>query len=117
MADAVPSDDHLDGVFHALASKPRRQILGRLTSGPLRVTDIAGHFDVSLNTVSKHLKVLERAGLVQREIKGRAHVCRANEQALEEAQRWITRYREFWSLRLERLDHFLTTRSEGDDSE
>jgi DNA-binding transcriptional ArsR family regulator len=105
------SNGHLDRTFHALAHPIRRQILARLAARRATVLDIAAWFDISLNGVSKHLKVLEQVGLITREIKGRKHFCALQPQRLQEAGAWIDYYRPFWEHRLDALDRFLDQRS------
>lgn len=100
----------LDQTFHALADPTRRAIISRLRAGTGRVTDLAGEFDVSLNAVSKHIKVLERAGLVDREIRGREHFIHLNAAPLAAAEDWIAHYRKFWTARLSRLDNLMRDR-------
>jgi len=100
----------LDGVFGAIADPTRRAILQHLGRSPARVTDIARNFPVSLNAVSKHLIVLERAGLIRREIRGRDRVCSLNPQPLREASTWIEEVRAFWEQRLDALERHLDDR-------
>src|SRR5690349_8833340 len=102
--------DRLDGVFNALCDPTRRAILARLTSSDARVTDIAGDFPISLNSISKHIRMLERAGLVRRSIVGRDHLLALNAGPLAEAQAWIEKYRRFWDDRLAALDAFVTNK-------
>ncbi len=97
----------LDDTLIALADPTRRAILERLTQGVARVTEVARPFDISLNSVSKHIRILERAGLVQRRISGRDHLLTLNRQPLDEAAAWIERTRAFWSERLDALDALL----------
>ncbi|HEX6820846.1 MAG TPA: metalloregulator ArsR/SmtB family transcription factor [Candidatus Sulfotelmatobacter sp.] len=97
----------LDQVFSALADPTRRAILQRLTRHPATVTEIAGPFPVSLNAISKHLRVLEQAGLLRREIKGREHYCRIEPRPLREADRWLQRYRQFWEVRMGALETYV----------
>jgi len=94
----------LNQVFGAVSDPTRRAILGRLGRSPARITDIAKDFPISLNSVSKHLQVLERAGLVRREIRGREHVCALNVQPLREATAWMDDVRSFWETRLDALE-------------
>lgn len=104
MATAAAIGDHrLDRIFHALANRTRRRILATLKRGPAKVTDLARPFRISLNAVSKHLAVLERAGLVGRTITGRVHSCRLEPQALMQAEQWIAEYEALWN---EKLDAF-----------
>jgi DNA-binding transcriptional ArsR family regulator len=100
--------DRLDGVFNALCDPTRRAILARLTDADARVTDIAANFPISLNSISKHIRMLERAGLLRRSIVGRDHVLTLNAGPLAEAQAWIDQYRRFWEGRLAALDAFVT---------
>src|SRR5678816_2017354 len=100
----------LDGVFNALCDPTRRAILARLTDSDARVTDIAGDFPISLNSISKHIRMLERAGLLRRSIVGREHVLTLNAGPLAEAQAWIEKYRRFWEGRLAALDAFVTSK-------
>ena len=103
-------ESRLDQVFGALADPTRRAILGRLGRRPARVTDIARGFPISLNSVSKHLQVLERAGLVRREVRGREHVCSFNAQPLREATGWMEEVRSFWETRLDALERRLASK-------
>jgi DNA-binding transcriptional ArsR family regulator len=100
----------LDGVFNALCDPTRRAILARLTDTDARVTDIAAQFPISLNSISKHIRMLERAGLVRREISGRDHVLSLNAAPLSEAAQWIEHYRRFWEGRLAALEKYVTTK-------
>ena len=100
----------LDGVFNALCDPTRRAILARLTDTDARVTDIAAEFPLSLNSISKHIRMLERAGLVRREISGRDHVLSLNAAPLAEAAQWIEHYRRFWEDRLAALEKYVTTK-------
>ncbi len=97
----------LDLAFAALADPTRRRIVSRLTRGAARVGDLAHPFDMSLNAVSKHLKVLERAGLVRRERRGREHYMQLRATPLREIARWTSQYERFWNQRLDALGAFL----------
>lgn len=97
----------LDLAFAALADPTRRRIIARLARGRTRVTDIALPFDMSLNAVSKHLKVLERSGLVKRERLGREHWLHLRAAPLREVVRWTNQYERFWNQRLDALGEFL----------
>jgi len=101
--------DALDNAFSALSDPTRRAIVDRLAGGPSRVTDLAKPFEMSLNAVSKHLKVLERAGMLKRLRKGREHLIELRAGPLREVARWTGRYERFWSDRLDRLEQFLET--------
>jgi DNA-binding transcriptional ArsR family regulator len=94
----------LDQTLMALSDPTRRAILQRLSRGEARVTELAGPFSMSLNAVSKHILVLERAGLVWRRRAGREHRLSFNPQPLEEPANWIERQRSFWTARLDVLD-------------
>lgn len=97
----------LDRTFAALSDPTRRAILGRLRETPSTVTGIAEPFDMSLNAVSKHLRVLERAGLIRREVRGREHYCALEAAPLRRAAEWMEAYRTFWERRLDALEAFL----------
>ena len=95
---------HLDDTLIALADPTRRAILQRLSRGEARVTELAEPFDISLNSVSKHIRILERAELVKRRISGREHFLTFNPAPLESAAEWIERHRTFWTARLDALE-------------
>lgn len=97
----------LDATLNALADPTRRAILSRLGSGEARVTELAKPFPISLNSVSKHIRMLERAGLVTRRIEGREHVLAIRPGSLDAAARWIEDQRRLWTWRLDRLDDIL----------
>ena len=100
--------DALSATFSALADPTRRAILSRLASGEASVTELAEPFEISLPAVSKHLKVLERAGLIARNREAQWRRCRLEASPLRDASDWIERYRAFWEARLDRLDAYLT---------
>ena len=102
-----------DQTLLALADPTRRSILERLSAGEARVTDVAADFPISLNSVSKHIRLLERAELVQRRVVGREHVLRFRPEPLDAAQDWIARKRAFWGERLAALDRLLSTQDAG----
>ena len=93
----------LDQVFSALADPTRRAILEALSQRPATINEIAKPFPVSLNAISKHVMVLERAGLVRREIRGREHHCWIDPRPMREANEWLEHYRQFWEQRLDVL--------------
>src|SRR5579863_7465846 len=95
--------DRLDAVFGALTDRTRRAILARLARGPATVTELAEPFSMSLPAVSRHLKVLERAELIERRVDGRVHHCSLEPSALHEAESWLFYYRSFWEGTLEAL--------------
>jgi DNA-binding transcriptional ArsR family regulator len=97
----------LDHILGALADPTRRAILLRLSRGEARVTDLAAPFDISLNSVSKHIRILERARLVERRRAGREHVLSRNFRALNEAAAWIETLQAKWHSRIDRLEKAL----------
>ena len=99
--------DHLSITFGALADPTRRAILARLTKGEASVTELAKPFDMTLPAISKHLKVLERAGLITRSRDAQWRPCRLKAQRLEEAADWVERYRAYWERSFDRLDEHL----------
>lgn len=99
----------LNEIYAALASDVRRSIVDRLVRGEARVTELASPFDISLAAVSKHIGVLERAGLVRRRVEGRTHWLALEPRPLIEAEAWIERTRAFWSGRLDALEELLRT--------
>jgi DNA-binding transcriptional ArsR family regulator len=99
--------EYLDTVLGAVADPTRRAILDRLRTSDARVTELASAFPISLNSTSKHIKVLERAELVHRSVRGRDHVLSLRAEGLAEAVAWMQRYREFWEQRLEALEAFV----------
>jgi DNA-binding transcriptional ArsR family regulator len=104
----------LDGVFGALSDPVRRHIVERLTRGELTAGAIAADFSISQPAVSKHLKVLERCGLVKRTIVGREHHLRLAPRSMQAASQWIDRQRAFWNASFDRLDQLLETASESE---
>lgn len=99
--------DPLSSTFAALADPTRRAILTRLAAGDTSVTDLAKPFDMSLPGISKHLKVLERAGLITRSREAQWRPCRLEAQRLKEVSDWVGTYRRFWEESLDRLDDYL----------
>lgn len=100
------SPDHLSEMFAALADPTRRAILARLAMGETSVTELAEPFDMSLPAVSKHLKVLERAGLIARGRSAQWRPCRLEASALKDVDDWIGQYRKLWEQDLDRLDAY-----------
>lgn len=100
--------DKLDKVFMALADQTRRDLVHFLAAGEKTVSELAEPFEMSLAAVSKHLKVLEKAGLLRRRVEGRIHYCSLIPESLTGALDWITIYRKFWMDRLEELDNHLS---------
>lgn len=101
------NEDRLDLVFHALAHRARRALLARLAHGPAMVTELAAPFAMSLPSVSKHLKVLERAGLIVRDVDGRVHRCTFNPAPLGDAADWVSHYRTFWQDKLDAVARYV----------
>lgn len=101
------SQDALNLVFSAVADPTRRAILQALARKPATITEIAKPFPVSLNAVSKHVMVLERAGLIRREVVGREHHCTLEPYPLREATAWLDHYRQFWNVRLDTLERYV----------
>src|SRR6266702_4013709 len=102
-----PPRSQLNRVYAAIADPTRRAILAALAGGQLNVGSVARRFPISFNAVSKHVKVLERAGLVRRRVRGREHWLRLRAEPLREAARWLARQRVFWDARLDALEVLL----------
>jgi DNA-binding transcriptional ArsR family regulator len=100
-------DSQLDAIFHALGDATRRQMLRGLADGEQTVSQLAEPFDMSLAAASKHIKALESAGLIARDIQGRTHVCRLAARPLASAHEWLRHYERFWDLRLDALEQLL----------
>lgn len=100
-------EDRLDEVFHALANRTRRALLHELAGGPARVTELARPHGMSLNAISKHLFVLEGAGLIRRSRKGSIQVCELDAGAMATADEWIRTHREYWDRQIDRLAKFV----------
>ncbi len=113
----------LDGVFHALADPTRRAMLRSLATGDRTISELAAPFSMSFAAASKHVRVLEGAGLVQRSVQGRSHVCRLEAKPLGQASEWLRFYERFWSDQLDALDALLKAedsamqQSQGDHDE
>lgn len=104
----VEYDSHtLDTIFHALGDATRRAMLGELAAGARTVGELAEPFAMSLAAASKHIKVLENAGMVRRDVRGRTHVCSLDPMPLMRADQWIGIYRRFWTDRLDLLEKIL----------
>jgi len=117
----APEADRLSATFAALADPTRRAILGRLARGEASVTELAEPFAISLPAVSKHLKVLERAGLISRTREAQWRPCRLEPERLREVDDWVERYRLLWEQRFDRLGEYLhdlqtTETKETDDA-
>ena len=121
MTTTVLDDDRLSDTFAALASPTRREILTRLAEGPASVNEIAAPLALSLPAVSKHIKVLERAGLVNRGRHAQFRPCSLDAAPLQEIATWAEQYRPIWEARLDRMDAYLKTlqsprRTDDDDA-
>jgi DNA-binding transcriptional ArsR family regulator len=103
----VNSSGNLDAVFSALGDPTRRRIVERLARGPLSAGDIAAGFSISQPAISRHLRVLEESGLLQRRVEGRVHRCALSPAAMQSASSWIDKQRSFWNATLDRLDDLL----------
>ncbi len=104
---SAQASERLDAAFSAMADPTRRAILARLARADARVTEIAGEFPVSLNAISKHIKMLERAELVRRTVQGRDHMLSLNAEAMADAAEWMEYYRQFWEDQLASLEKFV----------
>jgi DNA-binding transcriptional ArsR family regulator len=100
-------DDRLDGIFHALANRTRRALLRQLAEGPARVSELAEPHGMSVAGISKHLFVLEGAGLLRRTSEGHVQSCVLDAAPMANADEWIRGYRRFWSGKLDRLADFM----------
>lgn len=111
------TSDHLSTTLSALADPTRRAILARLALGETTVSELAKPFEMSLPAVSKHLKVLERAGLITRGREAQWRPCRLAPAPLKEAASWLEQYRRLWDERFDRLDDYLTEIQKGQNDE
>jgi len=100
-------EDQLDRIFGALADRTRRALLARLAKRSAMVTELAAPFDMSLPAVSRHIRVLERARLVERAVDGRMHLCSLQPEPLKAVEGWLRHYRQFWTGTLDRLAHYV----------
>lgn len=101
------TESRIDQTLLALADPTRRAILRRLSNGERRVTELARPFEISLNAVSKHIRMLERAGLVRRRVEGREHFLAFNPKPLDETIKWLENQHAFWTARLDALEELL----------
>ena len=107
-------DDQLSATFSALADPTRRAILARLAAEEVSVGDLASPFDISLPAISRHLKVLERAGLIERKTEAQWRRCQLTPEPLAQVADWIETYREFWEARFDALERFLKSELTAD---
>jgi DNA-binding transcriptional ArsR family regulator len=113
----VEHESQLDTIFHALGDVTRRRMIGSLAHGERTVGQLAAPFAMSLAAASKHIKALEQAGLVRREVRGRTHVCRLEPRPLHAADDWLRTFERFWTGRLDDLERLLrddASSTEGD---
>lgn len=115
-AKSAASEEHLDLVFRALGDRTRRELLSQLAEGPAMVTELAQPFDMSLPAVGKHLRVLEKAGLVRRTIDGRVHRCSLNALPLRNAGQWLANYQRFWDETLDALIGYVQDENDRQNS-
>jgi DNA-binding transcriptional ArsR family regulator len=104
--------DHLSDVLTAISHPTRRAIIGRLAAGPARFTDIAEPFETALNTVTKHLKLLERAGLIERKKQGREVFISFRADPLREVAEWVHEYERFWNRQLDQFGQYFKEKKE-----
>jgi DNA-binding transcriptional ArsR family regulator len=104
--------DHLTDVLTAISHPTRRAIIGRLANGPARFLDVAKPFDTALNAVTKHLKLLERAGLIERRKQGREVFISLRGEPLRAVAGWVNEYERFWNERLDQFEHYFEEKKE-----
>jgi DNA-binding transcriptional ArsR family regulator len=109
----VKQSSHLDAVFHALADPTRRAMLGHLAQRERTIGELATPFRMSFAGASKHLRVLENAGLVTRTVRGRSHLCRLEAARLADADAWLRRYERFWGENIDALEALLRAEDEA----
>ncbi len=107
------SPERLDAVFHALADPTRRRMIDNLAAQPRTVSELAAPFDMSLAAASKHIKVLEQAGLVKRIVQGRTHICELDARPMHAGLEWLRHYERFWTERLDALEAILRSEDEA----
>ena len=107
----------MDHMFQALSHRIRREMLRSLSAGEMTVGALAEPFDISLEAASKHVKILERAGIVRRSVQGRRHVCRLDGRQLAKAGAWLAFYERFWTEKLDDLDRMMTEGADGPQEE
>jgi DNA-binding transcriptional ArsR family regulator len=106
----------MNSLFHALGDATRRQMIRELADGERTVSELAEPFSMSLAAASKHIKVLESAGLIRREVRGRTHLCRLDPGPLASAHEWLSFYERFWTSRLDVLEQLLRAEDEASKS-
>ncbi len=110
----VEETEQVDQIFHALSNSTRRGMLRRLSRSACTVGELAEPADMSFAAASKHVQVLERAGMVNRRVKGRQHICTLSPKPLKEASDWLSFYEKFWDESLDRLQAMLEADRDGD---
>lgn len=103
----MPANSQLDQIFFALSDTTRRAILARLTAGSATIGELAKPFNISNPAVTKHMKILERAGLIDRVVQGRQHTCTLSTSGLKTAEDWLIYHRKFWESRFDSLENLL----------
>lgn len=101
------NEDHLNDIFHALSNPTRRDMVHMMSLKERTISELSEPFDMSLAAISKHIKVLERANLVERIVSGRTHICRLNTESLSQATEWLHFYEKFWNNRFDLLENEL----------
>ena len=113
MVHYYASPRNTDRALAAIADPTRRAIVDRLARGPARISDVAAGFPMTLTGFCKHVRILERAGLVRRKRRGRENTLRLQPEPLRDVAAWVLQYREFWTMRLDRLEQFFDDRRAG----
>ena len=106
--------DQLDNILTAISHPTRRAIIGRLAQGPARFSDVAEPFDTAVNAVTKHLKLLERAGLIERKKQGREVFISFRAAPLQKVAGWVNEYEHFWNQRLDRFEQHFASKKNGE---
>ncbi|MRX33448.1 metalloregulator ArsR/SmtB family transcription factor [Aminobacter sp. NyZ550] len=109
----VEHSEHLDAIFHALSDPTRRAMLQGLAKGPRNVGDLAAPFEMTLAAASKHIKVLEKAGLVRRSVQGRTHLCSLDAMPMHAGVEWMRHYEKFWNQQLDVLEALLVAEDQA----
>ena len=110
-------DEHLSKILKAMSDSTRRKLLTQLSQqGPSRVTDLSKQYDISLNAISKHIKVLEKVGLVSRQKIGKTHWIGADLKLISVVENWFQQLKSIWELRLNKLNHIMTKKNSGENN-
>ena len=110
-------DDQMDAVFSALADSTRRGMVAQLSGGPASIGELGRPYPITKPAVTKHVKILERAGLVERQKDGRVHRCTLNKEPLKKAEKWIEQQRKFWEASLDSLADYLNQQTEKENND